>query len=437
MHASLAIASWGAVVLVGALIAWAIDPTGRTISIQAPPLHARFQPVLQGELAIGIAVGLLAVVALPSLARRLSWRALLVASGCGSATFGLALAAVRGSGRIVGPVLARREYLAALPGIDDAGAFLATFTDRLPHTPVHVQGHPPGTLLVALGLRDLGLSAPGWFAAVLIVGGAVVAPAALVVVREVAGEGWGRRAMPFLVVSPAAVWLVTSADALFAGVGAVGIALVVAATARARRRRDLLALAGGVVLGLTIFLSYGLVLLAAIPLVIAWRRRTLRPIALAALGGICVIIAFAAAGFWWLDGLAATRTQYFAGIASRRSYLAFLGIDLAAFALVVGPATAVGLARLRSRRLWLVVGGGLAMVALAALSGMAKGEVERIWLPFAPWVVVAAAATSPAAPARGGVPATARTEALGGVAPWIAMQAAVAILIEGLIRTPW
>jgi len=97
----------------------------------------------------------------------------------------------------------------------------------------------------------------------------------------------------------------------------------------------------------------------------------------------------------------------------------------------------VGLARLRSRRLWLVVRGGLAMVALAALSGMAKGEVERIWLPFAPWVVVAAAATSPAAPARGGAPATARTEALGGVAPWIAMQAAVAILIEGLIRTPW
>jgi hypothetical protein len=33
-----------------------------------------------------------------------------------------------------------------------------------------------------------------------------------------------------------------------------------------------------------------------------------------------------------------------------------------------------------------------AAVAAADLSGLSKGEVERIWLPFAPWVTVASAA---------------------------------------------
>jgi hypothetical protein len=34
----------------------------------------------------------------------------------------------------------------------------------------------------------------------------------------------------------------------------------------------------------------------------------------------------------------------------------------------------------------------VASVLVADLSGLSKGEVERIWLPFAPWVTVAAAA---------------------------------------------
>jgi methylthioxylose transferase len=333
------------------------------------------------------------------------------------------LAAVRGWDRIVAPVLAPREYLAAVPRTADATAFLESFVHRLPHLPVHVQGHPPGPVLLGLGLRELGLGAPSWFAGVLIAGGTLVVPATLVTVREVAGEAWARRALPFLVLGPAAVWMVTSADALFAGAGALGVALVTLAT-RPRRSRDLLAVLGGMVLGLAAFLSYGLVLLALVPLVIAWRRGAWRAIALAALGALGVLLAFALAGFWWFDGLAATHRQYLAGIASRRPYLPFLAVDLAAFALVVGPATAVGLARLRDRRLWLVVGGGLLAVGVALLSGMAKGEVERIWLPFAPWLLVAAAAVWSLGERR-------------RVVGLLGLQAGAAILLEALIRTPW
>ena len=74
-----------------------------------------------------------------------------------------------------------------------------------------------------------------------------------------------------------------------------------------------------------------------------------------------------------------------------RPYWAFLFINLAAWSLALGPATFIGLARLRDRGLGLLVGGGIAAVALADLSGLSSGEVERIWLPFTLWVLPAAA----------------------------------------------
>ena len=113
---------------------------------------------------------------------------------------------------------------------------------------------------------------------------------------------------------------------------------------------------------------------------------------IAAACALAVVAALPPRGYWWLDGYDATREQYAAGIARTRPYGFFLFSNLAAFALATGPAVAIALGRLRDRRLWLLVGGGLAAVALADLSGMSKAEVERIWLPFLPWVLLATAA---------------------------------------------
>ena len=101
---------------------------------------------------------------------------------------------------------------------------------------------------------------------------------------------------------------------------------------------------------------------------------------------------FAVAGFWWFAGLAATRARYQAGVASRRPYGVFLLVDVACLAIATGPAIAIALGRLRDRRLWWLVGSALTAVGLAGLSGMAKGEVERIWLPFSIWLLPAGAA---------------------------------------------
>jgi hypothetical protein len=338
---------------------------------------------------------------------------------------------MRGIDRIVAPVRAPREYRAALPMVHDTGAFLSDFVANIRMYPVHVQGHPPGTVLVLSALRDLGLTSAWWPAALFIVGGAAAVPAVLVAARELAGERVARQAMPFVVLAPAAVWVATSADALYAGLAAWGAALVIVATGRRDVLADGAALAGGLLLAASLFASYGMVLLTAVPFVVAVRRRRIRPIAIAALVSAGVFVVFALLGFSWLDGLVATRDRYLAGIASRRPYVPFLFVNLAALAVAIGPTTVVALTRLRDRRMWTLVGAAAGAVGLAAISGMSKGEVERIWLPFVPWLLLAGVAL---------VPSTTTIVARAGrrrAAGWLSVSVATAVALESAVRTPW
>jgi hypothetical protein len=97
--------------------------------------------------------------------------------------------------------------------------------------------------------------------------------------------------------------------------------------------------------------------------------------------------------------------------------------NAAAFGIALGPAIVVALTRLRDRRLLLVVGGGLVALGLAMMSGMSKGEVERIWLPFAVWLLPA-----------GAVLAIGRDRVTSG---WVGLQVATAIAVTTVVKTPW
>ena len=159
-----------------------------------------------------------------------------------------------------------------------------------------------------------------------------------------------------------------------------------------------------------------------IPLAVAWAERRVRPLAVAAVGGVAVALVFLAAGYWWLDGFATAREQYLATVSTSRPYGYFLVNNLAAFAIAAGPALAIALWRLRDRRLWLLVGGAAAAIAIANLSGMSKGEVERIWLPFLPWIMLAAAALP---------------QGLRAQRTLLAAQAGVALAIQIAVGTVW
>jgi methylthioxylose transferase len=428
-------ASGSAFVTVGVLVAWAIvivvahvllerlQAAGANIRIQAAPLVGTFELRVSTRLLAAVAVGALVVLAGPRLAECVGWRSLLVASAAIGASWTVSLALVDGGQGFTRPLEARTEYLVDVASVGSLGAFLSTFVDRIGDYSIHVQGHPPGMLLLLSALDRIGLGGSGWAAALCIAGGAAAVPAVLVAVREVADEQVARRATPFLVLTPAAIWIATSADALFMGVSAWAVALVVLATGRRGRRSDAYAFAGGLLFGATAFLSYGLVLLAAVPAIVAFRRRRFRPLVLAAVGAAPVFLLFLAGGFWWVAGLLATRERYFAGVGSRRPYLDFLVANAASLAIVIGPAVAVALARLRDRRQWLLVGGALAVVGAAMISGMSKGEVERIWLPFAIWLLPAGAVLA----ARRHRAATA----------WLGVQATTAIVVASVVKTSW
>jgi hypothetical protein len=425
-----ALGAWLALIVLGHfLVRWVMIDTG-VQRHDAAPLHGMFDPELHRSLLWAVLVGGCAIWGAERLARGLVWRRLLLVSALGTCAWTLALALVRGADRVTVVFTRLGEYPQVLPRIESFNSFLRGFTDNLASYPVHVQSHPPGFPLLAWALERIGYG--GSFPlSMLCIGAAGVGVAAvLVVVRDVAGERVARRAMPFVVFTPAAISIATSADAFFAGIGAVAVMLVLLATRRRDPAGDALAFVGGIVFGIAAFFSYGLVLIGVIPLVVARSRRRARPLIVAAIGAALVVEAIWESGLFWFDGLLATRQQYFAGIASSRPYALYLFADVAIFAVILGPAIAVALGRLRDRRLWLVVGGALAALALADVSGMSKAEVERIWLPFAPFVTAAGAALACSGVAR-------RHRRWTPTQGWLALQIGFAVSLELLIRTGW
>jgi 4-amino-4-deoxy-L-arabinose transferase-like glycosyltransferase len=211
-------------------------------------------------------------------------------------------------------------------------------------------------------------------------------------------------------------------DALFAGVLAVAVALGAAA---AVKDRSGLAAAAGAVLGLALLMTYGaapfLAIVAVLTLVLAPADRRRRLLVAAGAGLVAPLAVAAAAGFWWPAGLMATGSRYWAGVAGIRPalYTTLLG-NPGALALAVGPAVAVGIVAIgraptRAALLPAVV---LAAVVVAELSQMSRGEVERIWLPFVPWLALAAAAP-------------------GDRRSLVALQVSAALVVQSTLASPW
>ncbi len=396
--------------------------SGAHLRIPFPPLDASLDWRPGWPLLLPVALGVLLVARARRFAAEASWRTLLVGATVVAAAWAVALALLDGWSGLVGSVSLKNEYL---PDVGRVGApldFLGHFTSHIAEYRIHVQGHPPGYLLILSFLDRVGLATAPAVATIEIAVGALAVPAVLVAVREVAGEERARAAWAFVAAAPLAIWVATSADAFYAGVGAWAVTLVVLATGRTDRRSDVYAVAGGLLFGAAAFLSYGLVLLAVIPLAVAWHAPSdpaARPHRGRRIGRVRARSRSRGSGGSPVSPRLGSR--YHAGVASRRPYDVFLLVNAACLAIAAGPAIAVALARLRDRKVWLLVGAALVAIGIAAVSGMSKGEVERIWLPFSIWLLPAGAAL-----------AVSRRQSA-----WLAAQLAFAIGVQTLVRSPW
>ena len=121
-----------------------------------------------------------------------------------------------------------------------------------------------------------------------------------------------------------------------------------------------------------------------------------------------MVLGFAAMGFAWWDAYPVLKQRYVDGIASDRPQSYWWYGNLACLSISAGPlllsgvlaagATALSGARRSARTVLLLVGAAVVVVAAADASGMSKAEVERIWLPFVPWLTLSFALL----PERGG-----------------------------------
>lgn len=367
-------------------------------------------------------------------ARTWPWRRLLAAAYGGSVVWIFSLALVDGWRRgFTDRLTTRHEYLAEVPGVTDVGAMLRGFTARIVDGPpdawtTHVAGHPPGALLVFVGLDRAGLGGGAWAALLCVAVAGAGAVAVAVTVRELGDEAAARVALPYLVLFPGAVWLGVSADGLFTGVIATGLALLAVALTR---RSALAGLGAGLLLGCAPFLSYGFTLLALPAAAVVLLARRVRPwswraVVPTAAGALLVVAAFTLAGFRWLDGMHLVTVRYYQGVAAVRPYAYWVWADLALLAVAAGLFAAVVLRRAlvaarrdRGPAVWLPLAALVALLA-ADVSGYSKAEVERIWQPFVLWLM-AGAALAPE-PSR-------RT--------WLAVQAAIALLANHLLLTTW
>jgi hypothetical protein len=373
--------------------------------------------------------------------------------------FGLG-AVLRSAGALAGVT----EYLVGLPAMGDHPlGWLRGFTTHLSAYPTHVKGHPPLPMLILWILRWTGLGGAGWAATLVIAAGASSTAAIAVTVRAVADEPTARRAVPFVILAPTAIWVATSMDALFLGVSAWTVALLSQASVREREgsprppwgatpllwsravdaggkgfhrlwitlsaRTGLTAacaLAAGILAGSLPYLSYGLLTIFALPLAVLLLTRPPRSrLIVFGIGCAVVPVAFTVAGFGWWDGVVQTHAAWAAGAGSRRPYAYFFVGDLAVLALTIGPAAATALPSLvtkgRPHAVAIIVGAALAGVLALDVSGVTRGEVERIWLPYAAWMTAGAAVYR--------VPAARRRMLLA--------QVATALLIQSLVKSPW
>ncbi|MDT7746489.1 MAG: methylthioxylose transferase [Pseudonocardiales bacterium] len=433
-----AVAGAAMLVAVAALLGWRLIGAGVDIDLGFPPLLARWLPHVGPGTPVAVAVAGLVATNGPGLAARLRWRTLLWAAYPTAVLWTLALAMVDGWQRgVAGRLATRDEYLHDVPLVGDVPLMLRTFSDHILTTAVdpgqswfwttHVGAHPPLAFLLFVWLDRVGLGGGGPAGVSVILVGASACVAVAVTLRSLGAEQVARRALPFGVLLPGAVWVGVSADGLFAGVLAWSVALVAVGCAGRGLRSGVAAVAGGALYGCCLYLSYGLALGVLLPLAVLVGTGAGRAAVLAASGLAVVVLAFTASGFWWFTGYTDVKVIYAASIAASRPYLYFGLADIAAVLFAAGPALVAGIRRAVAapgavpRPAALLAGAAVAAILLADLSGMSKGEVERIWLPFVVWLVpLAALLGRPAAPRA-----------------WLLGQAVLALAVNHLLLTVW
>ncbi|WP_426510973.1 hypothetical protein ACPPVO_10205 [Dactylosporangium sp. McL0621] len=253
-------------------------------------------------------------------------------------------------------------------------------------------------------------------------------PLVLAAVRDSVGEKAARRYLPVLVLAPYAIWTAVSLDGLVAVLGAAAIVSGLRASRRRVRGWAATGWAGlaGLLVGVAALFSYSAPWLGLSLVCVYFARRRASLNVLSGVGALLPVLGAKLLGFGWSDGLVAAETDYAARVAPYRSVLWWSAISVVVVLLAAGPPLYASARKLRNTAMWPFLVGAGAAVLFSIAAGLARGGVEHAWLPFFPWLTVAAVA--PERP--GGEPPPAPLLLTG-------IGALVAVIVEGVLVTPW
>jgi hypothetical protein len=425
---------WAALVAGGlGITALAVALSARVGSAGAPFTgHYRFKIEIGSFLAPATAITVLAAVR-TGIADRLRWRVLLVVAYAAALWWALSLALVDGGNGFASPIDAANEYLRDVPAVGShPGHFLHSFIEQAPHYSVATRTHPPGPVLLLWLLGKLGIHGPEVIGILVTVLACAYVPLLAVGVRSLCHETAARRLLPILVLAPYAVWLAVSMDAIVLLLAAAFVTLGVVGSEPGRT--PFWAFCSGLLLGCDALLNYAVAWLGVSLVAVYFVRR--RPLlnAVTAVGALLPLGLARGFGFNWTSGLSLAQHDFSVRVGPNRSWLLWAFLDLVLLLIACGPAIIRAVHRLHLTPGWpFVVGAGLA-VGFAIISGLSRGEVERSWLAFYPFLLIPAVAPAirpPRSTASPGLDA-------GPVPFWlVAVGALGAIVVEAVLRTTW
>jgi hypothetical protein len=423
-------AGWLFVALVGLTLTAVAVRSGAALGTASAPFLGRYRLQVgpASLLAPAVAGAVLLVVARGWL-DRLRWSLVLGFGYLAALAWALSLALVDGTAGLTRALSSPEESLSDVDAVgDDPLGFVRHFTDRAPQHSVATRGHPPGPVLLLWSLHRLGVTDRLALGLILTAIGTLTVPVVLAAVRNACGEPAARSYLPVLALAPYAVWVAVSIDAVVALLGAAALAAGVRASTRHVRgwRATSWAVLAGLLAGTAALFSYAAPWLGlSVVFVYFARRRPFLNLG-SGLAALVPVLAAQALGFGWVDGLLVARHDFLNRIEPYRSVVWWSGISLVALVLAAGPALFASLRKVRNTPAWpFLVGAGLA-VLFSVLAGLARGGVEHAWLPFFPWLTVAAVA--PEQQAGPPVPPPLLLAGLGAV---------VAVVVEAALATPW
>lgn len=416
-------AVWVALVAAGFALTAIARGLGLRVGVPGAPFTGEYRVKVEVGTVLAPAVALAVIGGVRAgLVERLGWRRLLLLAYVATLAWSLALAVVDGGNGLAYPV--SHEYLPDVDMVaDEPARFVRDFVTNAHTYDESTRTHPPAPVLLLWALGKVGATRPATLGVVITALGCLTVPFVAVALRSVCGERAARRLLPALVLAPYAVWVAVSMDGVTAALVALFVMLGVVGSEPGRK--PWWAIGSGLALGVAALFSYAVGWLAAILLVICFVRRRAAVIALIGFGALLPLAVARTWGFVWPEGLSAAQADWSVRVGPHRSWLLWALLDIVVLVIACGPHVVTAARRIRRTPGWPFVVGAMVGVAFAIGSGLARGEVERSWLPFFPWLLV---------PVTGddddGEPG--RPSLL-----LLALGAGAAVVIESTLRSAW